>query len=197
MYGVSNALKRAPISNTGQPRWILSYLSWALWDHFEKVTFSLYIEALDSLLPWFFVLDHPHYSRWLPVHRRDMRILHSAYPAVAEEFENGKFVVKKTHRLFSSIALDHAHEQNNSIVKGDGGAIGLTENSSQLMKWMAAGLEMARVFGEFEDSVQSLKQKQIQELDVKNQGSRMAGSRAGQVKYKLHLPNKWKPFVIP
>ena len=45
-----------------------------------------------------------------------------------------------------------------TIVKGDVGAIGLTENSSQLMRWMVAGPEMARVIGEFEDSVQSLKQ---------------------------------------
>ena len=34
---------------------------------------------------------------------------------------------------FSLIAFDHAHKQNNAIVKGDGGAIGLTENSSQLV----------------------------------------------------------------
>ena len=53
--------------------------------------FQLYIEALDSLLLWFFALDHPHYSRWLPVHLRDMRNLHSAHPALTEQFENGKF----------------------------------------------------------------------------------------------------------
>ena len=59
--------------------------------------------------------------------------IHSAHPAVAEQFENGKFIVRKTHRSFSSIAIDHAHEQSKSIVKDDGGAIGLTEYSSQLL----------------------------------------------------------------
>ena len=92
-----------------------------------------------------------------------MRNLHSAHPAVAKQFESGKFVVKKTHRSFSSIVLDHAHEQNNSIVKGDGGAIGLTENSSQLMRWMVAGPEMARVIGEFEDSVQASSRSRVRD----------------------------------
>ena len=27
--------------------------------------------------------------------------------------------------MFSAIGLDHGHEQNNGVVKGDGGAIGL------------------------------------------------------------------------
>ena len=43
---------------------------------------------------------------------------------------------QKTKNNFSSIAIDHAHEQNNKVVKGDGGAIGLTEDSSQLLRWM-------------------------------------------------------------
>ena len=64
--------------------------------------------------------------------------------------------MKKTHRSFPSIALDHAHEQNNCVVKGDGGAIGPTENSSQLMRSMVAGPEIARVIGEFEESVESI-----------------------------------------
>ena len=130
--------------------------------------FQLYIEALDCLMPWFFALDHPHYSRWLSVHLRDMKSLKNIHPEVAKQFESGKFVVKKTHRTLSSIAIDHAQEQNISVVKGDGGAIGLTENSSQLMRWMVAGPEMARVIGEFEDSIESIKQKQSKGPHVKH-----------------------------
>ncbi|KAK3097011.1 hypothetical protein FSP39_005574 [Pinctada imbricata] len=75
--------------------------------------------------------------------------LDTLHPAVKREFEDGKFVVNKTGRGFSSIALDHAHEQNNKLVKGDGGAIGLTENSTQLLRWMVCGPEVARVIQEF------------------------------------------------
>ena len=49
-----------------------------------------------------------------------------------KEFKEKTFVVSKTVRKFSSIPIDHAHEQNNKIVKGDGGAVGLTENSTEL-----------------------------------------------------------------
>ena len=32
----------------------------------------LYIESLTKIVPWFFALDHTHYSRWVPIHLRDM-----------------------------------------------------------------------------------------------------------------------------
>ena len=54
------------------------------------------------------------------------------HPEVAREFHKGNFVVHKSGRAFSSIAIDQAHEQNNAVIKGDGGAVGLTENSSAL-----------------------------------------------------------------
>jgi hypothetical protein len=60
----------------------------------------------------------------------------------------GNFTVNKTTHNFSAIALDHAHEQNNASVKGDGGAVGLTENPTALRRWMVSGPEMARVIGE-------------------------------------------------
>ena len=34
--------------------------------------FHLYLSSLSALAPCFFALDHTHYSRWLPVHVRDM-----------------------------------------------------------------------------------------------------------------------------
>ena len=60
------------------------------------------------------------------------------------------FVVRKTIRAFSSIALDHAHEQVNAIIKGEGGAVGLTENPAALRRWMVAGPELSRMVQEFE-----------------------------------------------
>ena len=46
--------------------------------------------------------------------------------------------------------IDQAHEQNNAIVKGSGGAIGLMQNPTALRKWLLAGPEIARLVGEFE-----------------------------------------------
>ena len=115
--------------------------------------FMLYIESLTKIVPWFFALDHTHYSRWVPIHLRDMVSLKEYHPDIYEEFMKGNFTVKKSKHVFSALAIDHAHEQNNASVKGDGGAVGLTENPSALRCWMVSGPEMARLIGEFESSI--------------------------------------------
>jgi len=112
--------------------------------------FQLYVQTLAQLLPWMFAMDHTHYSRWLSVHVRDMMALSEKHPEVLDEFNAGKFVVHKTTNKFSAIAIDQCHEQNNAIVKGSGGAVGLTENPAALKRWMVTGPEIARMVTEFE-----------------------------------------------
>ena len=98
-----------------------------------------------------FALDHTHYSRWLPVHIRDMSLLSETHPVILAEFLAGKFVVYKTSNKFSAIAIDQCHEQNNATVKDSaGGAIGLMTNPAVLRRWMVAGPEVARMVDEFE-----------------------------------------------
>lgn len=112
----------------------------------------MYLDALTELVPWFYALDHTNYARWIPVHLRDMTELNEMHPDIFTEFKNGHFTAQKTKRSFSAIPIDQAHEQNNACVKGDGGAVGLTENPSALRRWMIAGPEVARVIQEFENS---------------------------------------------
>ena len=72
------------------------------------------------------------------------------HPEVARDFHKGNFVVHKSEREFSALAIDQAHEQNNAIIKGDGGAIGLTEDPAALRRWMVAGPEVCRLIAEYE-----------------------------------------------
>ena len=51
------------------------------------------------------------------------------------------------------MAIDQAHEQNNALVKGDGGAVGLTEDVQALRRWMISGPEIARIVHDFEESL--------------------------------------------
>ena len=83
--------------------------------------FELYEWSIRQLLPWLFAFDHTHYARWLSVHLCDMLELKKTNHEVYCQFKKGNFVVQKTKRVFSSIGIDHAHEQNNKCVKGDGG----------------------------------------------------------------------------
>ena len=55
-----------------------------------------------------------------------------------EEFQKGHFVLHESHKMFSGVALDKAHEHNNAFVKADGGAVGMKEQPSVLLRWMTA-----------------------------------------------------------
>ncbi|XP_034062878.1 uncharacterized protein LOC117540355 [Gymnodraco acuticeps] len=112
--------------------------------------FQLYVKSLTQIRPWMFDLDYTHYSRWLSVHIRDMMTLAEKHPHVLAEFKSGHFVVHKTSNKFSAMALDQCHEQNNAMVKGSGGAIGLTGNPGALRRWMVAGPDISRITTEFE-----------------------------------------------
>lgn len=101
--------------------------------------FDQYVQSLARIMPWMFALDRVNYARWLSVHVRDMSSLSLTHPSVYQQFTSGAFVVNKSARAFSSIALDHAHEQANASIKGDGGAVGLTENPHALRRWMIGG----------------------------------------------------------
>ena len=83
----------------------------------REANFQLYIDALTKLVPWFFTLDHHNYSRWLPVHLNDMVSLPERHPQVYAEFLRGNFTVNKTGNISSDLAIDHAYEQNNAVVK--------------------------------------------------------------------------------
>lgn len=117
--------------------------------------FELYTDTLQTLAPWFFALDHAHYARWLPVHLRDMLSLQEQHPQIYAQFVDGHFSVSKSNRKFSCISIDQAHEQLNAAIKGDGGAIGLTENESALARWVTAGPEIVCTLLQFEGQQQS------------------------------------------
>ena len=112
--------------------------------------FHLYVDCMQQLASWFFVFDQTNYARWLPVHIRDMLALEYTHPDVYEEFVAGNFTVNKSGRKFSNIAADHAHEQLNALIKGEGGVIGLTEKDAAQCRWAVAAPEVVRMLQEFE-----------------------------------------------
>lgn len=81
--------------------------------------FELYVSALEEMIPWFFVLGHFNYAKWAIIHLNDMKALKEKFPTIYSEFMKGKFAVSKTKRAFSSIGIDHSHEQENAKIKGN------------------------------------------------------------------------------
>ena len=111
--------------------------------------FKLYVESLENLVPWFFVLDHTNYARWIPIHIKDTQSLPEG---ISDDFTKC-WVLQKTKHAFSCMPLDQGHEQNNEVVKGSGGVVGITENPTAFRRWMMAGPEQARLLKEFERSL--------------------------------------------
>ena len=124
--------------------------------------FHLYVEVLEMLAPLFFALDHVNYSRWLPIHIRDMKSLpHS----IKVEFEKQcHWVLSKTNNKFSAIPIDQVHEQENAYVKGSGGCIELTENPVAFRLWMLSGPELARLQWQFEEDISLVQIQSTQEI---------------------------------
>ena len=56
--------------------------------------------------------------------------------------------------------IDQCHEQLNTILKGDGSAIGLTEDDDKLRRWTICGPEIARMVREYEDASVITKKRQ-------------------------------------
>jgi len=108
--------------------------------------FELMVTTLRKLAPLFFALDHQNYARWIPILIRDLEALPDS---IKVEFEKGHWTITRSNRRFSSLPIDHAHEQANKRVKGVGGIIGLTENPDMLERWMVTGPEISRVVDDF------------------------------------------------
>jgi len=119
---------------------------------FREADFDLYCDSLFALTPFFFVNNNVNYARWISIHLRDMVDLEHTHPDIYKEFRNGNFVVHKTKRMFSGLAIDQAHEQNNAMIKSDSGAIGLTEDPVALRRWMVAGPEVSRLLTSYEEA---------------------------------------------
>ena len=94
--------------------------------------FDLYVSTLQELMYLFFALDHPNYSRWLSVHIHDMLSMDGEF----RELLSHNWTLQKTGNRFSKIPLDQVNEQQNDIIKGKGGIIGLTENPTAMSRWM-------------------------------------------------------------
>lgn len=127
----------------------------------RESNFNLYVTSTTCLAPWFFALDHINYARWLSVHIRDMHNLKDKNPSVASEFAKGHFTAVKSQRNFSAIALDEAHEQENAVIKGSGGIIGITSDQKSLQDWQLASPEISKYIVQYEQQYDTSKEKNL------------------------------------
>ena len=87
-----------------------------------------YREALVELLLYFFANNNVNYARWLSIHLRDIMTIDRSKRVLRRTFCRAQIL----QRILASIAIDQTHEQNNAVIKDDGGAIDLTEDSTKI-----------------------------------------------------------------
>ena len=129
----------------------LETILFSLTNSLRDADFGLFVQCVKDIMPWMFALDHTHYSRWMSVFLKDLQQIPSKYPSVFEEFKKGYFTVKNGNRKFSNIGIDQGHEQNNKLVKIEGGAIGIFDNPKALLRWAVAGPIVAQICKDAED----------------------------------------------
>ena len=71
---------------------------------FRELNFRLYTAVLTAITPWMFALDRT--------------IMFDGY--LSKQTSTRTLTVQKTTNAFSSIPLDHAHEQNNELIEREG-----------------------------------------------------------------------------
>ena len=122
---------------------------------------QLTLNACTDLCPWFFAFGHTNYARWMPVFLRDMTGLPEIHPSIHEEFVEGKFVVQRSRKKFSLMALDQSQEHSIKFLKEDSGTKGLYGQQEEKEVIELSKPEVLRVMEEFENVSISASNKDV------------------------------------
>ncbi|KAL9983228.1 hypothetical protein ACROYT_G005368 [Oculina patagonica] len=107
---------------------------------------SLHLNAVAEMTPYFSVMDRVNFARWLPVYIADMRLLPTLASEVHQEVENGNHRVSRSEQPFSQVWTDMAVEQTvNLDSKARGGIIGISRNPSALKRWFLTSHERSAI----------------------------------------------------
>ncbi len=76
--GWNKCVRNLPRSSSGTWSHTMRFWFSYVLEPIGRENFPLYVTVLEALVhvPFFFALDHMNYSRWLPVHIRDMKRCH-------------------------------------------------------------------------------------------------------------------------
>lgn len=121
----------------------------------------LVLKACQELCPWFFVFGHTNYSSWIPVFLRDMARLPQIHPSIHTAFMNGLFVVQRSNKKFSLMALDQSQEHSIKHLKEDSGVKGLYGHQEEMEVIELSKPEVLRITEEFENAGLSRSEKGV------------------------------------
>ena len=97
---------------------------------------TLHLQTVQRILPFFAAFDCTNYLRWCSVYLEDMRKLHETAPEVYNKFVDGQFVIERTPGTFKAVGADMCLEQTiNKSQKSSGGINGSTRKKQYVAEW--------------------------------------------------------------
>jgi hypothetical protein len=106
----------------------------------------IHLSATAAMTPHYFSMDHPNYSRWLPVYLADMNQLVKTHRDVHHEFMSGNHAISRSTQPFAQVWTDMALEQSNNLdSKISGGIIGISQRPGALERWFLTCHERAAI----------------------------------------------------
>ena len=75
-------------------------------------------------------------------------------PYLYKCFSDGYFALQKANKKYSLVGIDQAHEQNNAVIKGMGGATSVLnkDDESELARWELCLHELSLIINEYEST---------------------------------------------
>ena len=86
--------------------------------------------------------------------------------------------------------------QNNALIKGEGGAVGLMDNPDAQARWTIAGSEISHIVNEFDDAVNTNGENYHGEFCHHSQSPTLQSTFQDGVKCLIHVLEEWcSPFI--
>ena len=113
----------------------------------------LHLKSTEDIIEDVVSMDRIKYRRMLPVYLADMKHLESEEPTIWNSFLQGNFAVKKSDISFTPLGADHAGEQQNKLLKIQGGIVGITKNEHARIRYFLTASILANISSELKNII--------------------------------------------
>ena len=153
---------------------------------------SLHLECIREMLPWYFAYDHVNYARYLPVYLLHMIQLPETHPEAQMMLEIGEFGLQRTtEHGFAQLPTE---QTLNRSTKTKGGIVGFSLKKNAVQRWLLTAHSRAL----FVHKCRMMIGKKEDNRLHKETGKSRIKRDEEDVRKVMEVVSNWtNPFVIP
>ena len=153
-----------------------------------------HLAASDELCIDLFSQDRIKYMRMMPFYIKSQYALKDSDPETWDALKSGDFCVTKSNIPFVSLGVDHAGEQENKVLKIDGGLVGIANNANARERYCVTAPIISRMVTELSEHMSNTSSTQgahhqLIPSELKKQTERVE-------KIKSTIKSHQNPFVM-